>query len=70
MVGKTLVNDSQYTKFTNIFPRPIIVLYGIYGPQNYREEYHTELSSDATTFVLTTSRQIAMPLQPKVKAEL
>ena len=42
------------------------------GLQTIGEEhlFHTKLKSDATTFVLTTSRQIAMPLQPKVKAEL
>ena len=29
LVGKTLANDNQFAKFANIFPRPIIALYGI-----------------------------------------
>ena len=33
-------------------------------------EYQIKLKADATPFVLTTPRRIAVPLQPKVKAEL
>ena len=29
LVGKILANDSQFAKFANIFPHPIIALYGM-----------------------------------------
>ena len=40
------------------------------GLGSMKGKYHIKLKSDATPFVLTTPRRIAIPLQPKVKAEL
>ena len=40
------------------------------GLGSMKGKYHIKLKSDATPFILTTPRRIAIPLQPKVKAEL
>ena len=38
LVGKTLANDSQFAKFANIFPRPIIALHGTQSHEDSRNQ--------------------------------
>ena len=42
----------------------------IQGPGRLKDNYKIQLLSEAKSFALTTPRRVAVPLLPKVKAEL
>ena len=56
--------NSDQERIIHNFPELFTGLGSIEG------EYHIKLKPNTTPFVLTTPRRIAVPLQPKVKAEL
>lgn len=56
----TNLKQQMVQKFPELFT-------GLGGMQG---EYHIKLKTEAKLFVLTTPRRIAVPLQPKAKAEL